>query len=294
MNSVRFALCVAALVAALATAAGCGEGELQLAPAEFQGADARPAFIRVFNTEGEVAVEWVGRPAEPIGWTRGAELLIFRALTGEGESVVAGDPASGKLYLAGDLASEAVGSDRPDGYPGVAGEFSVDADGVYRDGDLMLPDRGFEHVLLESPSRDWIAAVERPRADVSAVYSINHRSGGIDLVRIAGSAESRPEPERHWRSPTGRWVVSIEPQRTILHQGGFNAHIIPIGSAEQPIWKPDGSAFLLNTIIGVVIVNVGGGDHGSLRVLLRDGEADVIGWKGDRVLWLARGAGWGG
>lgn len=291
MNSVGRALGAAVLVAVLATVAGCGEGELQLAPAEFQGADGRPAFIRIFDAEGGVAVEWAGRPAEPIGWTRGTELLIFRALTWEGESVLAGDPASGELYLAGDLASEAVRPDRSRGYPGAAGEFRVGAGGVRRDDDLILPDRGFEHILLESPSGDWFAAIERPRAGDSVVYSIDPASGEIDLVRIAGPDEPRPEPERHWGSPDGRWVANIGPQRTILHQGSFNAHTIPIGSAEQPIWKPDGIAFLLNTIIGVVIVDVGVDDHGGLRVLLRDGGAAIIGWEGDRVRWLAHGAG---
>ena len=290
MSSARLALCAAALIAVLA-AVGCGRGELQLLPAEFQGADERQAFIRVFDAEGEVAAEWAGRAAEPIGWTQGPELLIFRALTWEGESVVAGDPASGELYLAGDLASEAIRPDRSDGYPSVVGEFSVNADGVRRDGDLILPDRGFEHILLESPSGDWIATVERPRVADSVVYSIDPASGEIGLVRIAGPDEPRPEPERHFGSPVGRWVVNVEPHQSTLHQGGFNAHVVPIGSAEQPIWKPDGTAFLLNTVIGVVIVNVGGGEHGSLRVLLRDGDAAIIGWDGGRVRWLARGAG---
>ena len=293
MNSARLALCAAALVAALA-AASCGQEEFQLARAEFQGADERPALIRVFDAEGRVAVEWAGRPAQPIGWTREPEMLIFRALTWEGESVVAGDPASGELYLAADLASEAIRPDRSDGDPGAAGKFSIDADGVHRNGDLILPSQGFEHILSESPSGDWTAAVERPRDDDSVIYSIDPVSGKIDSVGIAGPSELRPEPERRWLSPIGRWAVNVEPERTILHQGGFNAHAIPIGSAERPIWKPDGSAFLLNTIIGVVIVEVGGGGHGSLRVLLRDGDAAVIGWDGGRVRWLARAEGGGG
>ena len=63
--------------------------------------------------------------------------------------------------------------------------------------------------------------------------------------------------------------------------------ILPVGSFSPPLWSDDGAAFLLNSTIGEVLVDM---LEATLRVIIH-GSPPVLGWQGDRILWFAQTVG---
>ena len=269
-----------------------------------------PSLIRVYN-DGALRHEWTADPYGLIGWTRRPELLVFFTHTAEGRTIVAGDPADGALY---EIASAPAGwfgyaeqpdaliihapdGDHPimlpgelvqplqtDGYPNAAGAFRVAADGVRRNDQLLLEDRGLEYLLLASPSGRWVAAIERQPLNTYAIWSIGARDGNPAFIRLVDYAELPLDyAERNPLSPNSRWFVTTGTVQTILRRADGLVKILPVGSSGQPLWRSDSAAFLLRSTIGTIIVDLPGA---TLRILIH-GSPPLLGWENGRISWLA-------
>lgn len=269
-----------------------------------------PGLIRVYGG-GALRHEWTADPYGLIGWTRRPELLIFLTYTASGRTIVAGDPADGALYEIapapagwfgyaeqpdtliihapdGDspimLPGELVQPLQTDGYPHAAGALRVAADGVRRSGQLLIEDRGLEHLLLASPSGRRVAAIERQPLDTYAIWSIGARGGNPSFERLVDYAELPLDyAERNPLSPDRRWFVTTGTVQTILRRADGLVRILPVGSSSQPLWRSDSTAFLLHSTIGAVTVNL---PEATLRVVIH-GSPPIIGWDDGRISWLA-------
>lgn len=286
-------------------AAGCGGAQhhlraIELAPV----ASSDPAFMRLFDEEGNLVAEWVGAERGLIGWTLEPELLISSVPAADGRLLVAFDPRRDAFY---EIAKRSSGwfstSDQPeelllntsdsavaiplpgplaaawdtDGYPVEAGAFQV-ADGGVRHGDrLLLADRGLTHAVLASPSGKWVAAIEQMPPSGNAIFSTHRRTRDVEFVRMADESELPLHAPRSPHSPDGRWTVLGGTNQTVLHDAEGRARILPFGSGDGAIWSPDSSGFLTNG----KIVNVADGTYGDFGVGI------VTSWEGDRIFWLA-------
>ena len=268
-----------------------------------------PSLIRVYDGDA-LRHEWSADPYGLIGWTRRPELLIFLTYTAAGRTIVAGDPSGGALYeiapapagwfgyaeqpdtliihaLDGDspimLPGELVQPLQTDGYPHAAGALRVAADGVRRDGQLLLENRGLEHLLLASPSGRWAAAIERQPLDTYAIWSIGARGGNPSFERLVDYAELPLDyAERNPLSPDRRWFVTTGTVQTILRRADGLVKILPVGSSSQPLWRSDSAAFLLRSTIGAAIVDLPGA---TLRVIIH-GSPAILGWENGRISWF--------
>ena len=274
-----------------------------------------PSLVHVYDEEGALLHEWAANPYGLIGWTRRPELLIFVTCTAAGRTLVAGAPSDGALYeLAqapagwfdyarqpdtlvfhapdGDrliaLPGEIVQPLRTEGYPDAAGAFRAAADGVRRHDELLLEDRGLEFSLLDSPSGRWVAAVERQPANTYAIWSIDVRGGNPAFERAVDYAELPLDfADGDPLSPNRRWSVTTGTVQTILRRADGLVKILPVGGFGQPLWRDDSGAFLLNSTIGTVLVEV---PEATRRVVI-SGAASILGWRGDRILWFAQTVG---
>ena len=274
-----------------------------------------PSLIHVYDEEGALLHEWTANPYGLIGWTRRPELLIFVACTAGGQTIVAGSPSDGALYEISQapagwfeyarqpdmLVFHAPGGDRlialpgeivqplhTEGYPDAAGAFRAAADGVRRHDELLLEDRGLEFSLLASPSGRWAAVVERQPANTYVIWSIDARSGNPAFERMVDYAELPLDfADGDPLSPNRRWSVTTGTVHTVLRRADELVKILPVGGFSQPLWRDDSGAFLLNSIIGTVLVDV---PEATLRVVI-SGAASILGWRGDRVLWFAQTVG---
>ena len=274
---------------------------IELAPA----ASSDPAFMRLFDDEGNLVAEWVGAERGLIGWTLEPELLISSVPAADGWLLVAFDPRRDAFY---EIAKQSSGwfstSDQPeelllntsdgavaiplpgplaaawdtDGYPTEAGAFQV-ADGGVRHGDrLLLADRGLTHAVLASPSGKWVAAIEQMPPSGNAIFSTHRRTREVEFVRMVDASEIPfPHAPRSPHSPDGRWSVLGGTSQTVLHDAEGRARILPFGSSDGAIWSPDGSQFLADQ----KIVNVADGAYSDFGVGI------VTSWEGDRIFWLA-------
>ena len=243
-----------------------------------------PALIRVYDDAGALRREWTAAGYAPIGWTGRPELLVFFTYTASGRATVAGDPASGALY---ELTppGEIVPPMYAEGYPDAAGAFRVAADGVRRHDELLLADRGLEFSLLASPSGRWVAAFERQPANTYAVWSIDPRGGVPAFERLVDYAELPLNfAEGNPLAPNRRWFVTTGTVQTILRRADGIVKILPVGSFSPPLWRDDGAAFLLNSTIGKVLVDV---PEATLRVIIH-GSPPILRWEEDRIFWFAQ------
>ena len=269
-----------------------------------------PSLIRVYDG-GALRREWTADPNGLIGWTRNPELLIFLTYTAAGRTIVAGDPSDGALYEIAPapagwfdyaeqpdtLVVHAPDGDRPimlpgelvqplqtDGHPHAAGAFRVAADGVRRSGQLLLENRGLEHLLLDSPSGRWVAAIERQPLNTYAIWSIGARGGNPSFERLVDYAElPLDRAEGNPLSPNSRWFVTTGTVQTTLRRADSLVKILPIGSSSQPLWRDDSAAFLLRSTIGQVIVDL---PKATLRVSIH-GSPPILSWENNRISWLA-------
>ena len=274
-----------------------------------------PSLIHLYDEGGALLREWSTGPYGLIGWTRRPELLIFFTYTAAGRTIVAGAPSDGALYeiapapagwfdyarqpdtlvfhaADGDrliaLPGEIVQPMHIEGYPDAAGAFRASADGVRRHDELVIEDRGLEFSLLASPSGRWVAAVERQPSDTYAIWSIDARGGNPALERMVDYAELPLDfADEDPLSPNRRWSVSTGTVQTVLRRADGLVKILPVGGFSQPLWRDDSAAFLLNSTIGAVLVDV---PEATLRVVV-SGAASILGWRGDRILWFAQTVG---
>lgn len=269
-----------------------------------------PSLIRIHDG-GALRHEWSADPYGLIGWTRRPELLVFFTYTAEGRTIVASDPSNGALYEIapapagwfsyaeqpdtliihtpdGDypimLPGELVQPLQTDGYPHAAGAFRVAVDGVRRNDQLLLEDRGLEHLLLASPSGRWVAAIERQPLNTYAIWSIDARGGNPAFARLVDYAELPLNyAERNPLSPNSRWFVTTGAVQTILRRADGLVKILPVGGFGQPLWRSDSAAFLLRSTIGTIIVDLPGA---TLRIVIH-GSLPILGWENGRISWLA-------
>ena len=273
-----------------------------------------PSLIHLYDG-GALQHKWTADPYGLIGWTRRPELLIFLTYTAAGRAIVAGDPSDGALY---EIAPAPAGwfgyAEQPDkliihtpdgdqplalpgelmqplqteGYPNAAGAFRVAADGVRRNNQLLLENRGLEHLLLASPSGRWVAAIERQPLNTYAIWSIDADGGNPTFVRLVDYAELPLDyAEGNPLSPNRRWFVTTGTVQTILRRSDNLVKILPVGGLSQPLWRDDSAAFLLRSTIGKVVVNL---PEATLRVIIQ-GSPQILSWQNNRIVWLAATAG---
>lgn len=290
---------------AVVTAAGCGGADYDLRAIDLEPvASSDPAFMRLFDSEGNLVTEWVGAERGLVGWTVEPELLIASVPAADGWLLVAFDPQQDEFY---EIAKRSIGwfssSDQPDellletsdssvaiplpgplaaawdtaGYPTTAGAFQVTEDGVRHGEQLLLADRGLTHAVLTSPSGRWVAAIEQMPASGNAIFSTHHRILDVELVRMVDASELPLHAPRSPHSPDGRWTVLGGTSQTVLHDAEGRARILPFGSGDGAIWSPDGSRFLADG----KIVNVADGTYSDFGVGI------VTSWEGDRIFWHA-------
>ena len=269
-----------------------------------------PGFIHLHDDGGALLHKWPADRYGLIGWTRRPELLIFLAYTAAGRIVVAGAPSDGALYEIapapvgwfdyasrpdalvfrtpdGDrliaLPGEIVQPMRTEGYPDAAGAFRVAADGVRRHDELLLEDRGLAFSLLASPSGRWVAALESQPSNSYAIWSIDARGSSPAFERLVDYAElPLAYAEGNPLSPNRRWVVTTGTVQTILRRADGLVKILPVGSSGSPLWREDSAAFLLNSTIGEVLVDV---PEATMRIVMR-GSAPILSWEGGRIRLL--------
>ena len=269
-----------------------------------------PSLIRVYD-DGALRHEWTADPYGLIGWTRRPELLIFLTYTAAGRAIVAGDPSDGALHEIapapagwfgyakqpdqliihtpdGDssiaLPGEIVQPLQTEGYPNAAGLFRVATDGIHRNNQLLLENRGLDHLLLASPSGRWVAAIERQPLNTYAIWSIDAGGGAPAFVRLVDYAELPLDyAEGNPLSPNRRWFVTTGTAQTILRRADNLIKILPVGGVSQPLWRDDSAAFLLRSTIGEIIVNL---PEATLRVIIQ-GSPPILSWQNNRILWLA-------
>lgn len=269
-----------------------------------------PGFIHLHDAGGGLLHEWPAGRYGLIGWTRSPELLIFLAYTAAGRVVVAGAPSDGALYEIapaptgwfdyawrpdalvfrtpdGDrliaLPGEIVQPMRTEGYPNAAGAFRVAVDGVRRHDELLLEDRGLAFSLLASPSGRWVAALESQPSNTYAIWSIDARGSSPAFERLVDDAElPLAYAEGNPLSPNRRWVVTTGTVQTILRRADGLVKILPVGSFGSPLWREDSTAFLLNSTIGEVLVDV---PEATMRIVMR-GSAPILSWEGGRIRLL--------
>lgn len=270
-----------------------------------------PGLIRIYDDDGALLHEWSASRYGLIGWTRRPELLIFFTSTASGGVTVAGDPSSGALYELtpvptdwfdyvyrpdalvfrtpdGDrqiaLPGELVHPMQTEGYPDAAGAFRVAADGVRRHSELLLEDRGLEFSLLASPSGRWVAVREHQPLNAHAIWSVDARGGVPAFERLVDYAELPLDfAERNPLSPNRRWFVTNGTVQTILRRADGLVKILPVGSSGAPLWRDDGAAFLLNSTIGRVLVDL---PEATLRVIIQ-GSPSILSWEDGRIFWFA-------
>lgn len=269
-----------------------------------------PSLIHLYDGDA-LQHKWTADPYGLIGWTRRPELLIFLTYMAAGRAIVAGDPSDGALY---EIAPAPAGwfgyaeqpdtliihtpdGDRPialpgeivqplqtEGYPNAAGAFRVAADGVRRNNQLLLENRGLEHLLLASPSGRWVAAIERQPLNTYAIWSIDAGGGNPTFVRLVDYAELPLDyAEGNPLSPNRRWFVTTGTVQTILRRSDNLVKILPVGGFSQPLWRDDSAAFLLHSTIGKVVVNL---PEATLRVIIQ-GSPPILSWQNNRIFWLA-------
>lgn len=242
-----------------------------------------PGLIRIYDDDGALLHEWSASRYGLIGWTRRPELFIFFTSTASGGVTVAGDPSSGALY---ELTppEEIVQPQQTEGYPDAAGAFRVAADGVRLHGELLLADRGLEFSLLASPSGRWVAVRESQPSNTHAIWSVDARGGVPAFERLVDYAELPLDfAEGNPLSPNRRWFVTNGTVQTILRRADGLVKILPVGSFGSPLWREDGSAFLLNSTIGDVLVDL---PEATLRVIIQ-GFPSILSWEDGRIFWFA-------
>ncbi len=287
-------------------AVGCGGAQHHLSAIDIEPvASSDPAFMRLFDDEGNLITEWVGAEHGLIGWTVEPELLISSVPAAYGWLLVAFDPRRDEFY---EIAKRSSGwfstSDQPEelllnasdgavtiplpgplaaawdtaGYPTNAGAFQV-ADGGVRYGErLLLADRGLTHAVLASPSGKWVAAIEQMPPSGNAIFSTHRRTRDVEFVRMVNASEiPLPHAPRSPYSPDGRWTVLGGTSQTVLHDAEGRARILPFRGGDGAIWSPDSSGFLANG----KIVSVEDGAYGDFGVGI------VLSWERDRIFWWA-------
>ena len=272
------------LIAALAlmismVAANCATtaSELGLQPLHSNGqAYQSPLLLRLYDREGELRAEWVGRRYGLIGWTTQPELVIFNTTQYSTSYLIAGDPSDGRLYEVGREVGTLRWMESPtqarfsywDGAyrerivrlpaplhervgfvadTAAAGQLKVVDNMVQVDGRILLNDNGLPHSLFESPSGRWVLAVEDQLAWTPIIYAIApDGSGRVLTVRTVDPAElplERQQPEA--TSPNGQWTVFFRawPWGILLSNVNGDRRLYRGSPVDGPWWSPDSRQF---------------------------------------------------
>ena len=164
--------------------------------------------------------------------------------------------------------------------------------------DINMTANGHAYRLLERMGSKlllcYVRSTSNVRGDAFDVYTRSRKSGrwvaggDPELERMVDYAELPLDfADGDPLSPNRRWSVSTGTVQTVLRRADGLVKILPVGGFSQPLWRDDSAAFLLNSTIGAVLVDV---PEATLRVVI-SGAASILGWRGDRILWFTQTVG---
>jgi len=275
------------------------------------GSPALPHFIRIYNSEGQLASEWSGDRG-PIGWTDDPETLIFVGVTSNGHQLIAGDPTENATYVLAsrpsveihvvDLANALIMQDGdhtrhvplpgrlyeaeyPESFEYSVGPLRIENGEVWRGDIRLLADRGLGQHLLASPSGQWIAAIESQRFDSRIEYHLRIIDDMPQVLVVAESEPLRETPPASSLSPSETRVARVDPLQVSLGYRGDSSVLWyrPIGGDPDVWWSPNGDYFAFFSWDSRLMVS---DLDGQIRAAIHGVRPHQFrGWSDDALVW---------